>query len=127
MMNLEGRIKRLRRTLPAPGRARSIPSIISSLATEMKEAGFQGSRAGTVWKEMESFAVLSTGAPIKANQKFQLIKPLAPSRRFEPVSKGDEGYDHFRYRGNNLTALIPDLQAVVEGMKYEKATYGQGT
>jgi hypothetical protein len=36
-------------------------------------------------------------------------------------------YDHFRYRGNELTALIPDLQEVVKGINIEKGKYGQGT
>jgi hypothetical protein len=55
------------------------------------------------------------------------MKPLPPSGPSGSASKSQDQPDHFRYRGNRLTDLIPDLQSVVEGLKTEKAAYGKDT
>ena len=127
IMTLDDKIKRLRRILPVQEGARSIPAIISALAKGMEESGFSGSRQGSIWKEMLSFNVIPTNVSAWENNKFQPMKPLPPSGPSGSASKSQDQPDHFRYRGNRLTDLIPDLQSVVEGLKTEKAAYGKDT
>jgi hypothetical protein len=93
----------------------------------MEESGFSGSRQGSIWKEMLSFNVIPTNVSAGENNRFQPMKPLPRSGPSGSASKSQDQPDHFRYRGNRLTDLIPDLQSVVEGLKTEKATYGKDT
>jgi formate dehydrogenase alpha subunit len=125
-MTLDGKVKKLRQVLPGPGKSRSIPAIISALASAMNEPGFPGSGAGSIWKEMQSLRILSAGESIVGSQKFQPMKPNPPAGKPGAFTRPSLGHDHFRYRGNDLAALIPDLHVVVQGMNTEKATYGQG-
>jgi predicted molibdopterin-dependent oxidoreductase YjgC len=127
IMTLDGKIKRIRRVLPGPGITRSIPSIVSAIAGLMNETGFPGTTTGSIWKEIASHNILSAVESGRENQKFQPIKPRYTTGKHGTASPRNEGYDHFRYRGNELTALIPDLQMVVEGLNAHKTSYGQGT
>jgi formate dehydrogenase alpha subunit len=123
-MTLEGKIKNLRRALPIQGRSRTIAAIISSLAQEMDEPGFPGSGPVAIWKEMRLHKVVPAPFSERDSHPFHHLKLLS---RSGSASKQPVQPDHFRYRGNKLTELIPDLQTVVERLNTEKTAHGQGT
>jgi formate dehydrogenase major subunit len=119
IMTLDGKIKKLKRGLPVQGNSRSIPAIISALAVAMNESAFPSTRPGSIWKEMVSHNLLS---PIESNidnRKFQLIKPISKKGRQKASVHSKVRHDHFRYRGNSLTTLIPDLKMVVDRLNNE--------
>ena len=124
-MTMDGKIKRLRRALVPPGETRTIPWILSALANAMHEAGFPGGKAGKVWQEISSLNILSASANALDKRTFQMIKPRrAPGNRSTAAQSG-RGYNHFSYRGQDLTDIIPDLKRVTEGLNTEKASYGK--
>ncbi|KKL18445.1 hypothetical protein LCGC14_2475440, partial [marine sediment metagenome] len=119
-LTLDGKIQRLHRAVPPQGKSRSVSEIISLLAGAMKADGFSTGRAGAVWKEIGSsikIPVPQNGSP---KPRFELMKP-PDSRNAGSGKKSGSGknhQDHYRYRGNRLSDLVTDLQALLEsGMK----------
>ncbi len=114
-LTLDGTIKKLRRALPGPGKSKTIPAIISILAGAMNESGFSSSRTGVIWKEIESSIMLPAHKAINEMQKIQSIKPKSRKGTRDYPIRSNIPYDHFRYRGNSLTALVTDMQTLWKG------------
>jgi hypothetical protein len=100
---------------------------VKALASALQESGFDGSGSTSIWREMETLGVLRAASHVKSNKHFQVLKSLNLSDRQRKKAINLRKYDHFRYRGNELSAFIPDLQEVIKGMNTQKGNYGQGT
>jgi len=120
LMALDGKIKKLNKTIPAPGKSRTIPQILSELAASLNHTEQRlDSAPASIWKEMRSMAGIPIPPALNGHGKFLTLKSPA----LKPTvmkGKGDRhswltaGYDHFTYRGNRLAALVPDLKTVIE-------------
>jgi len=111
-LTMDGQFKRIKKTVHAPEGIRSISWIISKLAETMLETGFSNYKSKDILKEVQSF----TGISSHGNKNLKLIpakpKPGKANKDF-PVRIILNHY-HFRYRGNNLISLIPDLKEVID-------------
>ncbi len=116
---LDGKPKRLKRTVAAPGKTRTIPSILSGLAAEMDGTGF-ASGTGTIWKELQSFIPFSVKNGGGKEHVFIPIKPENPKGNMQKHKSTGCNYDYYRYRGNRLVSLVPDLQVILKGSMPEK-------
>ena len=119
-LTVEGNIKRLRKTIHAAGKSKPITQIISGIAAAMKVDGFTNARTSAIWKEMAPGMDSPFIKKGKQSLKYQSLKPLNGAAAAKPASFSD----HYRYRGNSLATLVPDLQAVIENLMSEKSSYG---
>ncbi len=109
-MTAEGQVKRLKKILPGQGSSKTIPAIISLLARKMKATGYFGPSPTTLWKELDS--VIKTKETKALNEKGR-IHSLKPLSQEKTKLTSENHYDHYRYLGNCLTELIPDLEKVI--------------
>jgi hypothetical protein len=127
---LDGKIKRVRRTVASQGMARPILSIIASIAKEMEGSRFSP-RAAVVWKEIRGRIEKRTRKDRKLLLAFKPVDPsipvpagkLSPKKTAAQVSWPDHtlnGYGSYLYRGNRLYELVPDLKSLMEQMVIEK-------
>lgn len=109
-MTADGQIKRLKKILKGQGSSKTIPAIISLLAREMKATGYFGPSPATLWKELESLIKLKETKALNEKGRIHALKPLSQ----EKIKLASENhYDHYRYRGNHLAELVPDLKTVL--------------
>ena len=109
-MTVEGKVKRLRKILPGQGSSKTIPAIISLLAREMNATGYFGPSYATLWKEFKSVIKSKETEASDETGKIHSLKPLSQ----EKIKLASENhYDHYRYRGNRLAELVPDLETVI--------------
>ena len=109
-LTADGQVKRLYKILPGPGNTRTLPAIISLLAREMKATGYFGPSPATLWKEFESLIKPKEIKALNEKGKIHSLKPLSQ----EKIKLASENhYDHYRYMGNRLTELVPDLEKVI--------------
>jgi predicted molibdopterin-dependent oxidoreductase YjgC len=142
-LSLDGKIKKVRRAVPPPGNARTIPSIISALAAGMGQSGLTVKPA-SIWKEIganvrppgrdtgktslefrplnPAIAATKPGKPGKPGRKVPAGKTVLPGMAI--LTLGMEypanGHTDFLYRGNAMTGLIPDLYSVAKTLTGEK-------
>ena len=109
-MTVEGKVKRLRKILPGQGSSKTIPAIISLLAHEMNATGYFGPSHATLWKEFESAIKSKETEASDETGKIHSLKPLS-QEKIKLASQNH--YDHYRYRGNRLAELVPDLETVI--------------
>jgi anaerobic selenocysteine-containing dehydrogenase len=123
-MTAEGKIKKLRKTVSAQGKSKTIPAILSYIAAVINEPLFPNARQGTIWKEIRSSLQMTVRTSAVKQNKFLSMKPGAgkgsENRTGIPVSR----YNHFRYRGNDLISLVPDLKAAVSSIMDENIYHG---
>lgn len=106
---VEGKIKRLRKTLKAYGSSKPITEVISGVARAMDLEGFSSSPRA-IWKEMQS-----NDKPDKDKIKKPGLSyyPLKPPGKTGKRKRGTPD-DQYLYRGNKLSGLIPDLDKILE-------------
>ena len=114
ILTMDGKFKRIRKTVPAPEGIRTISWIISKLAETMLETGFSNYKSKDILKEIQTYTGIPSPPLEQGNQKFIPVnpKPVKTDKDF-PV-RVILGYNHFRYRGNSLTLLIADLKEVID-------------
>jgi predicted molibdopterin-dependent oxidoreductase YjgC len=109
-MTADRQVKRLRKILPGQGSSKTIPAIISLLAREMDAMGYFGPSPATLWKEFGSVIKSMETEASNETGKIHSLKPLSQ----EKIKLASENhYDHYRYRGNRLAELVPDLETVI--------------
>ena len=109
-MTVDGQVKRLKKILPGQGSSKTIPAIISLLAREMNATGYFGPSNATLWKEFENVIKSKETEASNETGKIHSLKPLSQ----EKIKLASENhYDHYRYRGNRLAELVPDLETVI--------------
>ena len=114
LITLEGKIKRVSKILPGQGKSKTIPAIISLLAREMNANGYFGPSSAALWKEFEGSIKQRESETLNKTVKAHSLKPLSQKGKAEMKLASVNHYDHYRYRGNCLTELVPDLQTVVK-------------
>ena len=110
-MTVDGQVKRLSKILSAQGNAKTIPAIISLIAGEMNAKGYYGPSHATLWKE---FGNVINSLKREASNITGKIHSLKPLSREKITSVREDLYDHYRYRGNRLYNLVPDLEKVLK-------------
>ena len=108
-MTVDGQVKRLRKVLTGLENSRSIPAILALLARQMGAAGYFGPSPSTLWKEFSEILKPEERVALHNPGKKQSLKPLSRERK---KLASDNHYDHYRYRGNMLVDLVPDLEKV---------------
>ncbi len=121
-LTLDGRIKKLKKTVPAPGKARPTPLILSELASAMNSKDVMGPGPNAIWKEIRSFIRIlpaastdgqgAGGSGTVVKDDFAVLKVPGGNVADLHAKTGPAGYDHFRYRGNDLRELVPDLNTL---------------
>jgi len=109
-MTLDGQVKRLSKILPGQGSSKTIPAIISLLAREMETKGYFGPSPATLWKE---FGNVIRSLETEASNETGKIHSLKPLSQDKIKLASENHYDHYRYRGNSLAELVPDLETVI--------------
>ena len=109
-MTVEGRVKRLSKVLPGQGNAKTLPAIISLIAREMNANGYYGPCQVTLWKE---FGNVTNSLKREASNNAGKIHSLKPLSQEKIKLIRVNHYDHYRYRGNRLYDLVPDLEKVI--------------
>ncbi|MCK4751192.1 MAG: molybdopterin-dependent oxidoreductase, partial [Bacteroidales bacterium] len=123
VLSMDGRLKKVNRAVARPGDVKSMAGIVSGLANAMEESGFSQ-------KPAEIFRELKPEMERPAVERPAVERPAIDSPAIETPHEGKRGspgisypvsmmlrYNHFRYRGNRLNDLVPDLESVT----------GQGT
>jgi formate dehydrogenase alpha subunit len=113
IMTLDGNLKRLRKVIPVQGKSKTIPAILSLLAREMKETGYFGPSPALLWKEFEHSLSTAENETLNETGKIHSLRTLSQEEIKKMKLAAKNHYDHYRYRGNHLTELVPDLQTVV--------------
>jgi len=111
-MTLEGKVKKLRRAAAGPGKVKPITAILSDLAAAMKEPWGPSSGPGSIWKEIESGITLRPSVTKKEQSEPISHKP--DLNKVQKTIRSKTHYDQYRYRGNSLSALVPDLQRMLK-------------
>jgi predicted molibdopterin-dependent oxidoreductase YjgC len=113
VLSLDGRLKKVNRAAVPPGKVLSIAGIVTGLAKAMGEDGFSQNPV-EIYREIR---------PLFESGK-KAVSPLKieSNPRKEPLKSTEKGngipvnlrfrYNHFRYRGNALSKLIPDLESM---------------
>ena len=114
IMTLEGKIKRTKKIVPGQGKSKTLPAIISLLAREMDASGYFGPSPATLWREFERSIKRRESEASNEVINVHSLKPLSQKGKAEMKLAAENHYDHYRYRGNCLTELVPDLQTVVK-------------
>lgn len=113
ILSLDGRLKKVNRAALPPGQVLSIAGIVKALAKAMGEDGFSQNPA-EIFKEIKPFLEFrdrKTGPlKIELNPREEILKSPAKENGF-PVNLMLR-YNHFRYRGNALNTLVPDLESI---------------
>ena len=121
LLSMDYELKKLNRAVVPPGNVKSIAWIISSLAKAMGETGFSS-------KPAETFRELKPVLEITGEMKTKLGSPELQFIKSETEQKGKAKpsahpvslimqHNHYRYRGNSLSKLVPELGPVShEGM-----------
>jgi formate dehydrogenase alpha subunit len=116
VLSMDGRLKKVNRAVVQPGNVKSIAGIVAGLAKAMGEEGFSQ-------KPAELFRELKPVVDIlrQQNRNVDPVKNPPPPRGTSP-KKPEKGsgfpvslmlrYNHFRYRGNRLSDLVPDLGSI---------------
>jgi predicted molibdopterin-dependent oxidoreductase YjgC len=124
LLGIDGRLKRLNTVVRRPGMVKSIAGIISGFASSVHAEGFP-SKASDVYREIRS----SIEIPGKNGKSGKSISGKAafadPSTSHAGAGSADDtnshpvtlqiNHNHFRYRGNYLGELVPDLHSVIRG------------
>jgi predicted molibdopterin-dependent oxidoreductase YjgC len=115
VFTMDGTLKKVNRALRPPGKSKSIPSIISGLAGAMGIKGFS-SRPAEIFRELKTH--LDAGAQEKTwTGKTHVSRKSGLKAGSVPTIPG---YDHFRYRGNRIADLVPDLARVHMSKDYDE-------
>lgn len=109
-MTADGQVKQLKKILPGQGSSKTIPAIISILAREMKATGYFGPSPATLWKELNTALKQTETKALNEEGRIHSLKPLSQEKT---KLASENHYDHYRYMGNCLTELIPDLEKVI--------------
>jgi anaerobic selenocysteine-containing dehydrogenase len=109
-ITVDGKVKRLRKILPGQGNSKTIPAIITILAREMKAEGYFGPGPAILWKELLGVLKSEESEALNEEGKLHSLKPL-PKEKIKLASVNH--YDHYRYMGNHLAELVPDLEKVI--------------
>ncbi len=110
IMTVDGKVRRLKKILPGQGNSKTITAVISLLAREMKAEGYFGPRPTTLWKELDGIIKSKETEALNETGKMYPLKQLPQEKINLPYEKQ---YYHYRYRGNRLAELIPDLETVI--------------
>jgi predicted molibdopterin-dependent oxidoreductase YjgC len=121
VLTLDRRLKRVNRVVPPIGNTRSITRIIKGLTSCMDKEGFYSSPAD-LFRELKPFLVLNgvderEFNPGEAGAGLEGTSPEQPGDRSGFPLRMAIRHNHYRYRGNNLHGLVPDLgKATGNGM-----------
>jgi len=126
ILSLDGRLKKLNQAVSRPGHVKTIAGIISGLAKVMGESGFS-SNPHLIFKELRSISnipgragmYMSTEEVKSGTSKTDFPNTGAQDSPPE-IPEEDNSYpvkmmlrhNHFRYRGNRLNDLVPDLESI---------------
>ncbi len=113
ILSMDNSLKKVNRAVTLPGRVKSINWILTSLAKAMGASGF-GQKPAALMRELKPL-LEATGREDRSTGPPELKAISGGGSRKGPVKQN--GYpvnmmllhNHFRYRGNSLTDLIPDL------------------
>jgi len=113
MLSLDGKFKKINKCVSPRGNAKSIPGILSGLATAMGASGFS-SKAADFYREIRSEIEVPAK---KVKGEITGFQPVRIKKR-----KQDETYpfrlvlqdNYFTYRGNRLSELVPELSSIAE-------------
>jgi len=113
-LTMDGRLKKIKKAVPAPESIRNIARIISKLAETMRETGFSEIKSKDILKEIQSFTGSPSPEPEKQISKFIPVKPQPGKADKDFPVRLILDHNHFRYRGNSLTSLVEDLKEVID-------------
>ena len=121
ILSMDNRLKRVNRAVTRPGSVKSINGIVSSLAKAMGETGFS-QKPAEIFRELKP--MVETAVRDDRSTGPTELKPIPGGASWKGPVKHN-GYpismlllhNHFRYRGNCLSNLVPDLGPIT----------GQGT
>jgi len=113
VLSMDGKLKKLNRTVSRPGKVKTITGILSGLAAAMGTTGF-GSKPANLYKEIRS------EIEFPARKVKGVIAGIKSVRIRQPEQ--DKAYpvhvvllhNYFNYRGNRLSDLIPELSTIAE-------------
>jgi len=113
ILSLEGKVKKVKRCVSPPGDVKSIPRILSGLATAMGTPGFS-SKPADIYREFRS----EIGFPVK---KVKGVKTEIQPVRIKKHKRSEDypvrltfQHNYFTYKGNRLTELVPELSTIAE-------------
>jgi len=105
ILSMDNKLKKVNRVVKLPGSVKSINWIVSSLAKAMGAAGFKLKPAEII-RELKPL-MEATGQKDRSTGPKEL-KPIPAGTNRYPVSMTIL-HNHYRYRGNSLSKLIPEL------------------
>lgn len=118
VLTIDRRLKKVNRVVPPPGKTRSIAGIVKALAKGMKMDGFS-SNSATLFRELRPFLKLNGEDDRRISHIKATSHTITPGP--EPAGNGNPfpvrmilRYNHFRYRGNCLHDLIPELSETTQ-------------
>ncbi|MCK5137992.1 MAG: molybdopterin-dependent oxidoreductase [Bacteroidales bacterium] len=113
VLSLDGKLKKVNRAISGQGKSKSIPRVITSLAAVMQESGFS-SKPADIFREIRSFIEIpySNGKNVKSGFQPIRLKPQKKNAAY-PIQVMLR-HNHFKYRGNRLTDLVPGLHSITD-------------
>ncbi len=113
VLSMEGKLKTLNRAAQPPGKVLGIAGIIAGLTRAMGEKGFS-QNPSEIFREIKPlFDRNRKGAGALKGKPLQRgpVRETSEKTNGFPVSLVLR-YNHFRYRGNTLSKLVPDLESI---------------
>jgi predicted molibdopterin-dependent oxidoreductase YjgC len=113
-ITMDGKLKKVRKAVSAPEGIRPISWIISRIAEAMPEKGFSKYKSKDILNELQSFTCIPSSGNKKKNTSFIPVKPKPGKADKNFPVRMILDHNHFRYRGNDLSTLIPELKTVID-------------
>jgi len=110
---LDGNSLKMNKVVRESQYARSISSIIAQLAEAMNEAGFSKGAVSQVWKEIRDLDIIPGGQLISGTEKPIPLKSMPGRNEENSRSRPLKKHNQYRYRGNDLAKLIPELKETI--------------
>lgn len=120
ILSLQGKTGRLKKVLTPPGKSKSISGIISELAAAMNVSGFAEGKPSGIWKEIQKMDILSQEKEKSGPEKLLPLKPYIGETGDESPLKPVRIQNHFRYRGNDLAELVPELKEIISKLSLQE-------
>lgn len=116
-LGLSGKPVAVKKVVDGPGQVKPVSGILGLLAAEMDGTGFGNGKAREVWKEIRETGFLSKPRMPEEYGKTPTLRPPDKKSGKRPARKPGTVKHQYRYRGNDLAGLIPDLAVILKETK----------
>jgi predicted molibdopterin-dependent oxidoreductase YjgC len=115
-LSMDGKLRKLNKSLTKPGEAKSISGILADLSAAMGIQGWKNTPSDA-FREIRSAISLLSAPLTKVETGIPSFGKGIPAKMEKELITDAFIHDHYHYRGIRLNALIPELNEIMESNK----------